>query len=666
LATAAQVIAMTSCFDRIPIAVFTAFLLISGACSNTESSGSGSGAVTDTTGGTNFGDVTTSDVVSGGDGSSTSSDAAAGGPCSTGQRKCIGVHSSAVCVGGKWALEEVCTAPRECKDGHCADPASCKAGEAGGCYGFSDKKICSSDGKGWIPVPCPSGELCIKGVCKATKCFPKTPICEGKQHFKVCKDDGSGYAEKQDCKTGAYCLGGKCISLCEKNLKVASNVGCEYWSADLDNFDDFLSPQNPKGTPHSIVISNPGIYDATIKFEALPPWKLNVANPVVKAGESVEFKMPVMNVDGNSISNKGIHVLSDQPIVAYQFNPFNAEKAYSNDGSLLIPHNALGKEYYIITRASGPDVTLPGLPKLPPQLGYFSVLATRKGLTKVTVTISGTGYVKAAPVTGKELKAGQTATFTLKQYDVLNLEAHSTLSGIKDLSGTRVVADQPVAVFGGHEELVLGYDGGPDDNCCAEHVEEQLLPLQAWGTSAVCPKTRPRGKEKDVWVVMASKAGVKVTTNPKIPGLDGHTFTAPGQWKEVHTAESFELSATGKIQVGQFIVSQQQTDDFTGDPTFIIHPPTNQLRADYFILTPKGYTHNHASVVRPKGLEIKLDATAIPNTDFKPIGSGKWELAYVKLKPGMHRFEATQSFGLSVYGYGSATAYGYPGGMTLK
>ena len=165
---------------------------------------------------------------------------------------------------------------------------------------------------------------------------------------------------------------------------------------------------------------------------------------------------------------------------------------------------------------------------------------------------------------------------------------------------------------------------------------------------------------------MAAKAGTTVKTNPPIKGLDGHTFTAPGPSKETETEKSFEITATGKIQVGQFIVSQQQTDAFTGDPTFIIHPPTNQLRNDYFILTPKGYKHNHCSVLRAKGMAVKLDGAVIPNSAFKPVGSGNWELAYVDVKTGSHRFEAEAAFGLSVYGYGSATAYGYPGGMNLQ
>ncbi len=621
-----------------------------------------------------FGDVALADGASAtDDGGATTADAKEplpdGVECAEGDRGCLGTVATKLCINAKWMVEEQCQKPKFCKLGHCALEADCKPGEAGECAGYDAASICSPDGKAWLPKDCETGQLCVQGVCKKTECVPGTAICDGKQYYKTCKEDGSGFGAKVDCKTGAYCLGGTCVSLCEQNLKVSSHVGCEYWSADLDNYDDpAIFGKNPKHVPHSVVISNPGIFDAKITFDMPKGWPVNIANNVVKAGQSKEFKMPVMNVDDNSISSKAIHVLSDQPVVAYQFNPFNADQAHSNDGSLLLPHNALGKDYFVISRPSGPEVNIPNLPSFPPQKGYLTVFATRKGKTEVKVTIGAKGQVKMAPQVNKALKAGETATFVLEQAEVLNLEAFSTLEGFKvgDLTGTRIESDQPVAVFGGHEELVLGYEGGPEDNCCAEHVEEQLLPVEAWGNKAVCPKTKPRGVEPDIWVVMAGNSAVTLKTTPSIKGLDGVTLASPGQWVEVQTTESFVIEATGKIQVGQFIVSQAQTDQSTGDPTFIIHPPANQLREDYFILTPIGYKHNHASVVRPKGVAVKLDGKNIDNGLFKPVGNGVWELAWVDLKPGMHTFDAEQAFGLSVYGYGTATAYGYPGGMNLK
>ncbi len=397
-----------------------------------------------------------------------------------------------------------------------------------------------------------------------------------------------------------------------------------------------------------------------------PPWQITLPSNIVPAGKSVELKMPVMNVDGDSISAKGIYFKSTQPVVAYQFNPFNAEKAFSNDGSLLLPQNALGKEYYAITLGSRPDIGIPGM-NLPSQNGYFTVVAAMPGETTVTVTISGKGYVKSNPVTKLPINKGQTVSFKLKQYDVLNLEGYSAGFSVADLTGSHIVATQPVAVFGGHEEAVIGYENGPEETCCAEHVEEQLLPVNAWGTNYVLPKTKSRGSEPDIWIVMASLPGTQIKTTPPIPGLDGKTLAGGGQWIRVETKESFVLESNGPVQVAQFIVSQGQTDSFTGDPTMIVHSPINQMRKDYFIMTPIGYSQNWASVLRVKGAAVSVDGNAIPSSDFSPVGNGDWELAYVAVKPGLHRFESTETaFGLSLHGYGPATAYGYPGGMNLQ
>ena len=636
----------------------------SAACSSSEGDASGSTAA-DTS-------IAGDDAQAPTDAGDTKADAA---ECTEGELGCLNPAVAKICLKGAWELADQCSPPLTCNQGYCSEPTTCTPKEIAGCATYDAQKQCSDDGKAWLPIPCEAGELCVEGVCKKTVCAPGVIECVGETKVRQCKPDGSGWQETKDCKSGAYCLGGTCVSLCEANLKVASNVGCEYWSVDLDNANDksgaIFGNSTPQDTPHSVVVANPGIFDATVTWDLPAPYAVNFADNVVKAGTSREFKMPVMNVDGSSISTKAIHFTTDQPVVAYQFNPFNAEKAYSNDGSLLLPHNSLGTEYFAITRGSSPMVGLPGgvteMFGLPSQNGYFTVAAVMPGETTVTVTLSGKGYVSKAPQTGLPIKAGQTVSFKLTQYQVLSLEGHSEgLFSIADLTGSRIKSTKVVAVWGGHEEAVIGYTkDNKYDSCCAEHLEEQLLPVSSWGKTYYLPKTKPRGVEPDEWLIMAALPGTKLKTTPSVPGLDGATL-GPGQVAKAFTTESFKLEANGPVQVAQFLVSQQQTDDFTGDPTMLVHPSLEHLRSDYFILTPVGYKTNWVSVVRPKDLQVKHNGVAIAASAFSAIGDGAWELAYVEVKPGQQRFEAEAAFALSVYGYGPATAYGYPGGMTLK
>jgi len=612
------------------------------------------------------------------------------GACQDGAVACHNDTTAKVCVGGAWQLKDKCKGNESCNSGTCAIAASCEAGSVLGCEGLTSERVCTADGKGKIVKQCKPPMQCAAGKCREVVCTPGITTCDGAITFKTCVEDGSAFGPTTSCKPGASCFGGKCVSLCEANLKIASNVGCEYWSADLDNFPDpfsLIGGKQPDLVPHSIVVSNPGAWDANLTFTIqgscgdgaacvansqcskghcgdtpTAATVLPIANPVVKAGQTAEFKMPVMNVDGSGIWQKGIHLKSDQPIVAFQFNPFNAEGAASNDGSLLLPQNALGKQYYAISRGSG----IPAF-NLPAQHGYFTIIAASKGETTVTVKVAA----KVLPVAAKgipSLQKGQTWSVKLKQFDVLSLEAAGefSFSGPSDLTGSFIEADKPIAVFGGHEEAVEKYDGGGNENCCAEHVEEQLMPLESWGTEALCIKTKPRGDEADLWLVMAGAANVTIKTQPPVPGLDGKVLKNAGDFVWAQSPNSFQLTASGKVQVAQMIVGGQQTQDGTGDPTLMIVPPAAQFRPDYQVLTAKGYTKNYASVVRPKGEAITFDGTLIADGEFAPFGDGTWERAYVLFATGGHNFSAKVPFGLWVYGYGSTTAYGYPGGMTLK
>jgi hypothetical protein len=679
-------------------------LLLTIACSTPANSGSnlplGTGgtlpdgaAIGDTTDASTLPDGATADSL--GDGKSDSLTELPG-KCPEGETICHNDGISKTCVDGSYVLNKKCLDGTICKGGQCVTQKDCTPNAVLGCDGYTTELVCAPDGKAELKKKCPAGEQCAAGKCRKVVCTPGISECDpaDKVSFKVCNDDGQDWGAPTKCKPGSTCFGGKCLSQCETNVKVSGNVGCEYWSVDLDNYPDPFSQKQPDLIPHSVVISNPGQFDATITFEvsgqcpdgsacvvekacgaqvqktgpwcgdsvAPKPYKLALPNPLVKAGGTVEFKMPVMNVDGSGIWYKGIHIQADQPIVAWQFNPFNSEGAASNDGSLLLPQHVLGTKYFAVSRPSG--IAFLGFKA---QHGYFTVVAASAGETKLTITPTA----KVLPVAQlgiPMLQPGQKWDVKLKMGQVLSLETEGEFSfgNPSDLTGSFIDSDKPVAVFGGHEEAVEGYEGGPKENCCAEHIEEQLLPLEAWGKDALCVKTKPRGPEKDIWLVMAGEPGTKVTTVPSIKDLDGKVFNKAGEFVRVETEQSFMLSATGKVQVVQFIVSQQQTDAFIGDPTMMVVPPKLEFRDNYQVLTAKGYTKNYGSVVRPKGAKVKLDGQVMPDAEFTAFGDGTFEYAYAKFGEGPHAFEGDQPFGLMVYGYGNATAYGYPGGIQLK
>ena len=233
-----------------------------------------------------------------------------------------------------------------------------------------------------------------------------------------------------------------------------------------------------------------------------------------------------------------------------------------------------------------------------------------------------------------------------------------------DLTGTFIKSDKPVAVFSGHEEAVIGdRERTGDMNCCADHLEQQLFPLSTWGKRYMATLSPGRGTKRDHWRIIAGEDGVVLTTNPPQPGANGVTLNK-GDFVKFYSDQNFEVSATGKVLVGQFLVSQQATSAVTGDPAFILTVPVEAYRKDYTLLTPNGYNKNFVSITRPKGVAIKLNGQEITAT-FVAIANTNFEVAAVEVQPGVQTLESMEPFGIEAYGFDNAVSYGYPGGLNI-
>jgi hypothetical protein len=492
-----------------------------------------------------------------------------------------------------------------------------------------------------------------------------------------CDPSGLEWVNATFCGRNDACRNGECVSGCEAAAKLNTYIGCEYWTVDLDNYPDPFSTPMPNEVPHSVVISNPSDLPAEVSFETRSGAMVSVSDPMVPAGEVRAFTMPRLDVDNTGITFNSIKVSSTMPVIAYQFNPLNNAGVASNDASLLLPTNTLGADYLVSSWPTGPNLENIFPSGIIPQAGYFTVVATSPGETEVTVTVtaatepSAMGLMPEVPA----MEAGETRSFRLQQFQVLNLQAAAftpadfaelLTAPNTDLTGSRVSASQPVAVFGGHEEAVVSAMNSQEDSCCADHLEEQLLPLQTWSDESLCVKAKPRGgsSEIDVWRVMSGVDGNTISTTPSVAGLDGVTLNT-GEWVQVETPLSFKLTGTGPVQATQYLLSQGQTEEGDGDPSMILAVPTEQLRESYNILVPMDYGDDWVTVTRPVGVEVLLDGTAITEP-FTALGDGVWEYAYVPVAPGSHSLSSAVPFALIAYGWNNAVSYGYPAGLNLR
>ena len=590
--------------------------------------------------------------------------------------------------------------------------------------------LCNASGTNWIEGICtgPDGResMCIDGGC--TLCFPGTRKCGDEVIVLECQADGADWGTYTTCMggtSGQVCAieltGAPCQTLCEINYKYNSYIGCDYWGVDLDNA--FVPGGNrayydAAGAQYAIAVANPP--DAPLPtdvqvfykeggVEKKVPWDVDgqpLPSEPLAPGDLRVFRLPARNVEGTIQAPLAYRVTSTAPVIAYQFNPLTNEDVFSNDASLLLPSTLIGREYYVMTR----EQTFEQL------RGFLSVVAVLPGETTVSVQVTAptmAGKVNPGAPDEEEIphmEPGETRIFHLQMYDVLNIETDRPGA---DLTGSVVLADQRVAVFGGSEAAnapntarcidvdpftgkgKCEYDGKTTctdlldcvnagfNTCCADHLEQQLFPVKTWGTTYVATKSWDRGKEADIWRILAAEDNTKIVLNP--PQKDVSVpILHRGQWFEFESTQHFEVHSVssdggpGKpILVGQFLAAQDApdpnvsgnagaSDAGTGDPAFMLAVPVEQYRTDFVVHTPAEYEDNYLNITAPSGAAVTVDGEEIPPTSFEVVGGGTYSVFRTRIKQwGPHTVTSSEPAGVIVYGYDQYVSYAYTGGLDL-
>lgn len=576
----------------------------------------------------------------------------------------------------------------------------CAPGTLTGCAGDFEVNRCAPDCHTLIKETCSDDEgnatHCINpGICQ--QCLAGDKRCDPDNSAAVqeCNADGQ-WIPGQTCNAaaGEVCFAKACYKSCDVNVKAKSYVGCSFWATDLDNAfvpgGGNRSYFDAANAQYAIVVSNPSDkLSAAITISNNEGLQLTDSKDValdtspLGPGELRTFLLPPRNIDQTAIEPLAWRISSTVPIAAYQFNPLENVGVYSNDASLLLPDELLGKYYIVMSREESFTILR----------SFLTVVGTvAGGTTHVTVTFSSTTGRTLASSDGKikSYKSGESATFELKQWETLNVET-DVVGG--DLTGTVVLADKRVAVFGGSEaanvpntnhcdvsacsekDIAKGDKCGlcewdhktPCNNndhcsqfitCCADHLEMQMFPVKTWDSHYVAVKLWPRNQELDAWRIVAATDGTKIALNPPQKDAKGKPISIPvldtGEWFEFspRRADSgtggympeqkpaagdcnFEIVAKhddgtpAPIMVGHFMSSQdapdpgqQPYDAGTGDPAFLLAIPVAQWREEYVFLTPTKYSINYISIAAP--MEKPGEPPVEVLFDGQPIAPDQW------------------------------------------
>lgn len=563
------------------------------------------------------------------------------------------------------------------------------------------------------------GQVCAPSLLRCTPCMPNESTCDGFDVLR-CTEDGQGRTKVQTCDgdRGFACRQGVCTNLCEEATRNKSNVGCEYWAVDLDNA--VTNQGNAALQQYAVIVSNPQpdlAARVTVEEDTAAPGQPSKLRVVAEASVGVRhleiFRLGPKEVDGSlpDQPNGGTHtaltrgafrVRSDVPIVAYQFNPLENANVFSNEATLLLPAAALGggagRSYVVAgwpqTIATSQDpATNFGL-----DLRAFLTLVGTRPDTRVKIK-STARVVPGGPLAAGIPKDGEVEV-VLQPFDVLNLETGDFNA---DFTGTLIDASGPVAVYVGSEASdAPQFDTLASRSCCADHLEEQLVPVRAAGKRWAIGRMPNRTKalaaagaaiapfdEPELYRIVTTKAGkTRITTSLPAP-YDAFDLDGEGTHTTIAAFADFTLTATQPVLVADVQVSQEAAGVARGlpggDPSLTFVPPIEQWRNEYVLLTPDKYAFDFLVMTAPTGASVYLDGLPV---DGKVCEQGstpgfvvyRCQLSFPTVDPekvspnnvlpgrqndGVHRVVSDYPMSVLVYGFDSFVSYAYAGGTEL-
>lgn len=527
-----------------------------------------------------------------------------------------------------------CTAPPVCGDDLRNRPEEvCDGTDLGGqscdSVGFASGDLaCAEDCTAFDVLDCLEAPTCGDGVVN--------------QPGEICdlSDLGGATCSSLGLGSGPLRCGADCaydVSACDAAGSVLDHKGRDLVVGFLRNFDDRFRafPTSAElhltsDEPTVATIRHP-VEDSTFAVSVpVEPGQVTV----VPLPDAVHDAWPPAQIRSNAV-----RISAPEELTVYLIN----RQAFTSDAALGLPVETLGTSYVVM--ASSPTGFL--------DRTQFLIVAP---FDDTRVTITPTDFLQLAEP-GTFQNPGAPLRIELRRGE--GFRGQAAFSG-RDLTGTRIQANRPVAVFHGNVCTNV-----PSTQPTCDHLFEMAPPVSRWGSSALLTNLpdRPAGSS---YRVVAAEDGTEITLDGLAQAvLDRGDHLEIGPLTGRHV-----LTGSEPISVTQLLTGGTSPGATTGDPSMVHVVPSDQFLESYTISTVGGgqFDEHFLVLTAPTSSvgSVLLDGEPLEPTEFSPIGDSDFSSAVVSLEEGTHTTASSAPHGLVVGGFNFADSYLYPGGTRLE
>ena len=338
----------------------------------------------------------------------------------------------------------------------------------------------------------------------------------------------------------------------------------------------------------------------------------------------------------DAVAPLGIHVTADREVAVYALNRF----PFTTDGYLGLPSDIISGDYIV---QCYPNVQS-GVSEL--NGSQFAVVATQNDTTVIiTPAADAAGYAAGVPY-----------MTSLNRGDVYQLRSDKDTPA--DLSGSLVMADKPIGVFGSHQ---CAFIDSPSTFFC-DYLVEQMLPIHRAGTTFHATPLATRTGN-----ILCRVTATVDGTDVLLDGVFQATLLA-GETHDVTLAAAAEITATKPVQVAQFSPSSDHDGVVDSDPFMVNLQHTGQFLDRYEVCLPgHGFAGGYLNVITTSaGVgSISINGAPIPAGDYTAIGASGYFYASPAVSAGVHLLSGNVPFGAFAYGWMEYESFGYPAGLLI-